>query len=488
MITDIGKNLIGKYLVGQSTQYASHIALGCGVEPITLTTAYGNYATTTELDFEMTRVPIISRSYISDRTLASITNIQVFNGIPDAITFTVSSLTSGIFVQNQTITVSGVSVSVGGLSTGTLNTSYKVTSVIGYTIGAEPLGWGASAPTSNASVATTGTIDGYVNKISFVAELPTDNRYEITELGLWSDLSNPLPSGIDNKNIFNFGRNKESWKYTSGSTNITSDISYTETALDNGNLLNNFDTPATFSTSPKAFLTNSDNAFFNSTLGATRVQRWERPRFLDDALMVGGDLSKFEVTGGTTILNTLDTTVSNNYLTISGINLGDLDINQTTDELVLAYSLISKLASATTITGVESVNIMFEFLTDIDNVTAKYHFRHRASDLVDANRYQTINVPLSGTGTTPKSASFLWKNVVAANIYASIQDSSGNQVTTYFLALDGLNLINKNNVNSSNYGLVSYVPVKNSSGVSIVKEPNTSSLIEFRLVLGTVGV
>lgn len=487
MITDIGKNLIGKYLVGQSTQYASHIAIGCGVKPITLTTAYENYATTTELDFEMTRVPIISRSYISDRTKATITTIKVTSGINENITFTTSTDVAGIFVENQIIEVTNVAVSVGGVGTGLLNSSYKVTSSTGNVLVAEPLDWGASAPSSSATVSTSGTIDGYVNKISFVAELPTDNRYEITELGLWSDLSNPLPSGVDSKNVFNFGRNKESWKYTNASTSTTSDISYSETALDNTSIINDFTTPSAFPTTTKAFLTNSDNAFFKTT----RVARQERPRFLDDALMVAGNLSKFEfdsVTTFTTVLNSLDTTVSNNYLTISDINLGDLDTNQTTDELVLAYSLISSLASATTITGVESVNIMFEFLTDIDNVTAKYHFRHRSADLVDANRYQTINVPLSGTGTNPKSANFLWKNVVGVNVYASIQDSSGNQVTTYFLALDGLSLLNKNNVNSSNYGLVSYVPVKNSSGLSIVKEPNTSSLIEFRLVLGTVGV
>lgn len=483
MITDIGKNLIGKYLVGQSTQYASHIAIGCGVKPITLTTAYGNYAATTELDFEMTRLPIISRSYISDRTKATITSIQVYLSIGETIRFTTSSDVAGIFVENQIIEVTGVTVSVGGMSAGYLNSSYKVTNSTGNVLIAEPLDWGASIPSSNATVSTSGIIDGYVNKISFVAELPTDNRYEITELGLWSDLSNPLPSGVDSKNIFNFGRNKEAWKYTNASTSITSDISYSEIALDSTSIANDFTTPSTFPTTTKTFLTNSDNTFF----GTTRVARQERPRFLDDALMISGDLSKFEFTGGTTVLNSLDTTVLNNYLTISGINLGDLDTNQTTDELVLAYSLVSSLASATTITGVESVNIMFEFLTDIDNVTAKYHFRHRSADLVDANRYQTINIPLSGTGVV-KNINFLWKNVIGANIYASIQNSSGNQVTTYFLALDGLNLVNKNNVNSSNYGLVSYVPVKNSSGVSIVKEPNTSSLIEFRLVLGTVGV
>jgi hypothetical protein len=33
MITNIGKNLLAKYLVGQTPSYASHIAVGCGTNP-----------------------------------------------------------------------------------------------------------------------------------------------------------------------------------------------------------------------------------------------------------------------------------------------------------------------------------------------------------------------------------------------------------------------------------------------------------------------
>jgi hypothetical protein len=485
MITNIGKNLIGKYLVGQSTQYASHIAIGCGTKPITSATSYDDYSSKTELDFEMERALIISRSYISDKVTASITNVQVFNGIPDTVNFTVSSSLNGIFIPGQTIVVKDVPVNVGGTS---VNGAYIIESVSGTAISAAPQF--VIAPTSNASVATTGTFSGYLNKISLMAELPLDNRYEITELGLWSDLSNPIPSGVDSKNIFNFGRTTEAWKYVSGSLLTTADLVYTDTALDNGNILNNFDTPSSFNTTPKAFLTNSGNTFFNST----RVARQERPRFLDDALMVAGDLSKFEFTGGTTVLNSLDTTATNNYLTISDVNFGDLDTNSTTDELVLSYSLISKLASATTLGTIESVNVMIEFFTDIDGATVKYHFRQRTTvdgttpALSATNRYQTIRVPLAGVGTSPRNINFQWKFVTSANIYASLQDSSGNQVTTHFLALDGINLVNKNNLNNSNYGMVAYVPVKNSSGVSMLKETNNPNLVEFRLAIGTLGV
>ena len=34
MITNSGKNILAKYLVGQTTSYASHIAIGCGTKPV----------------------------------------------------------------------------------------------------------------------------------------------------------------------------------------------------------------------------------------------------------------------------------------------------------------------------------------------------------------------------------------------------------------------------------------------------------------------
>ena len=34
MITNTGKNIIGKYLLGQAPAYASYIAIGCGPTPL----------------------------------------------------------------------------------------------------------------------------------------------------------------------------------------------------------------------------------------------------------------------------------------------------------------------------------------------------------------------------------------------------------------------------------------------------------------------
>jgi hypothetical protein len=77
MITNTGKNLLAKYLVGQTPSYASHIAVGCGANPVTpdhtFTTEELNSMKNKEsLNFEMFRVPIISRGFVNEEGLSKV--------------------------------------------------------------------------------------------------------------------------------------------------------------------------------------------------------------------------------------------------------------------------------------------------------------------------------------------------------------------------------------------------------------------------------
>ena len=128
MITNTGKNILAKYLVGQTASYASHIAVGCGPKPQLADAASVDYSDKQSLDFEMFRVPIISRGFVDE---------------------------------------SGVS------------------------------------------------------KIVLTAELPTQERYEITEVGLFSGASNPVAGSTDSKVIYSFS-DSEPWKYSSQGTEIPS--------------------------------------------------------------------------------------------------------------------------------------------------------------------------------------------------------------------------------------------------------------------------
>ena len=62
MITNKGKDLIGKYMLGQVPSYASYLSFGCGAEPVEDTPT----GSETGMKFEMFRVPISARSLLGE--------------------------------------------------------------------------------------------------------------------------------------------------------------------------------------------------------------------------------------------------------------------------------------------------------------------------------------------------------------------------------------------------------------------------------------
>ena len=74
MITNKGKDIIGKYLLGQAPAYASYIAVGCGAKPLEpyVSGAIPDYSAKKTLDFEMFRIPISSRGFIDDDGVSKI--------------------------------------------------------------------------------------------------------------------------------------------------------------------------------------------------------------------------------------------------------------------------------------------------------------------------------------------------------------------------------------------------------------------------------
>jgi hypothetical protein len=51
MITNTGKNILAKYLLGQASAYASYIAIGCGSKPLNSDAILGDYSNKERLDF-----------------------------------------------------------------------------------------------------------------------------------------------------------------------------------------------------------------------------------------------------------------------------------------------------------------------------------------------------------------------------------------------------------------------------------------------------
>ena len=184
MITNTGKTIIGKYLLGQAPAYASYLAVGCGPKPLATGDAIDDFSTKENLEFEMFRVPISSRGYVND----------------------------------------------GGL-----------------------------------------------NKIVLTAQLPTEERYEITEVGLYSAGSNPSAGAYDSKTVLAF-TSSENWQYhTSSSASTIESISAPLDDPGNNNIID---------IASPVFQTNADNAIFYKE---PRPSRYERCRFLNNTILIQGN-------------------------------------------------------------------------------------------------------------------------------------------------------------------------------------------------------
>jgi hypothetical protein len=379
MITDVGKNILAKYLIGQAPAYASHIALGCGATP-----KITDYAFTSndiqdildkkQLDFEMFRVPITSRGYVNE------------NGI---------------------------------------------------------------------------------SKIVLTAELPTIERYEITEIGVYSSGSNPTAGAYDSKPIYSFTRT-ENWEYHTATAAVTIPTITQPLGTE-------ADPDDIIQTSP-VFQTNADN---RTLLNESRITRYESCRYLNNIILMAGGESTLSLSGSRMV-----PAVGSNHIHLTGASI-DFGRNSASDELRFAFSVVNKNAYDSV--EPSRVKVLVEFASsDSDSAT---NYAQLQVDIQNGtgsgqqdfenNRYVVVTKPLKDL---VKSSTFTWNSVTVVKIWASVLDSVGNPTDDYYVALDALRLENTTSVNPL-YGLTGYSVVKSQDALPIVKIPNTANLVEFRFAL-----
>ncbi len=385
MITNIGKNLLAKYLVGQTTSYASHIAIGCGPKPL----ASDHNFTDAELeliknkkslDFEMLRMPIISRGFIDE--------------------------------------------------------------------------------------------DG-LSKVVLTAELPTAERYEITEVGIFSAASNPVAGAFDSKVVYSFA-DTDDWKYSqAGGSPAVIPTKYEP--------LDGEDSNGTINTSDKVFSTNADNRIFTSN---DRVGRNERCRFLNNIIVMRGDASAITVNAQ----GEMQASPTSDYIRLDSPSV-NFSKNSPVDELRLAFSIANKVEDAVTVP--DNVKILIEFShvgtlggqeyakfqVDIDDQAFTAGVSTDERNLAN-NRYVVSGKQFQNI---KKTVGFSWEQVSLSKIYAQIT-KSGIASDSFYLCLDGLRLENFTATNSL-YGLTGYSVIKNVQFRPIVKSANTTNYIEFRFAL-----
>jgi hypothetical protein len=377
LITNKGRNILAKYLIGQAPAYASYLAMGVGANPLGPTDSLGNYASQGSLEFEALRIPITSRGYVYDE-----------NGVANIV---------------------------------------------------------------------------------FAGELPSNQRYLFTEIGVYSAKSNPAAGGQDSKMIYTFSTS-ENWEYHTELTAVGIETIVAPLNLEVAGY--------TIEVADPVFRTSSDNYIFNSNI---RKQRFENPRFLDRALVISGATSFLESDGTNLTLKArgVGDPYYGSHIHLTGVS-PDFSKNSAEDELRLAFSILSKddTPSGPSVGG---VRILLEFAST-DSINPDNYAR-ASIDLgpedvnFAENRYIITTTALSDL---EKSIGFTWNTVNSVKFYVMVFDTITEEPSSdFYVALDGLRL---ENVTAQNplYGLSGYTQILTDTGLPITKEPNSSNIVEFR--------
>lgn len=385
---------------------------------------------------------------------------------------------------------------------------------------------------------------GYINeddldKIVLTAELPTEERYEFSEIGIFSAGSNSLAGAFDSKVLYSFTQD-EQWEHHTSTASTAIPSVFAPLDSTNNDIIDvAFD----------VFQTTADNRTFSNQ---DRLDRYERARFLNNVIVMVGDdadLSKTvlitnAVGSGTAITYTtaLDHTLSiGDVITISGINPSgynlsgvtvasvpssttftitnvttgsyvsggqinttphfiinptsnhihltgtslNLDRNSPSDLIKLSFSIISKDGSSAL--SPDNVKILVEFASG--DISGAGEFARMEIDITDGtgvgeydlstNRYIVAEKQLQELYRTP---GFTWNTVRVAKIYCSTI-VSGTPTDDYYVCLDAIRLDNVSTINPL-YGMTGYSIVQNTDAETVVKTSNTTNYVEFRFVLG----
>lgn len=321
-------------------------------------------------------------------------------------------------------------------------------------------------PVSGASV----LFEGGQTKVVLTGQLPSAQRYEFSEIGVFSAESNSLLNTEPPRMIYTFS-DVEGWEYHTGST-IT-DAAYTSNIS-----TNNFDMDET---PTDAFFVSADNPVF---FAANRQN--QRMRIYQDALLIHGDMS--------TVDDTLDTwALSGDHVHITG-NLVDLTRARSDDEVKIAFSVMNKNYSYITTDGVANeVRIAIRFMSSEES-SAHATAQIRLTDGATEDFQYPAETDLVNNGYYVKSfrkkdlvytESFSWENVTVCQVWVEVDPGTAQTSADYFVAVDAIRF-DSNNDNNPAYGLAAYSQIRNAAGSTEVKVAQSESQVEYKVYLEVV--
>jgi hypothetical protein len=468
MITDKGKNIIAKYLIGDAPAYASYLALGCGSKPrpninektgvstgtitgtilstgapdvggnfitpitglsstvglvvgmiVTKTSGVGAFGTSTTI----TSIDGPNRITVTSSTSAHTAGSVTFNTSGIASLLSVSS-TDGLWLGAKVVLTSGV----GELAVQQETIVTAISSLTNFTITPGPIVNLLNATLSieidprkevldfemfRIPISSRGYVnDNGVNKIVLTAQLPTEERYEITEVGVYSSGSNILAGQYDSKTITAFSSD-ENWQLSLGSFLFAPSISSAEFPEFQLKATDNFNN---ITTAASAFKTSTTNGLFTNSV---RSERYERPRFLSNVFLLKSNSSEIF----TTLLeedSPLQIIQENReYLQLNGATV-DLSKNSISDIMKLAFSIVSITGGSSSVP--DFARVVVEFANADSSQVAQMQINASNARLnFSENRYIVGEKRLDELSYSV-GGQFSWKDVSIIRVYASAID------------------------------------------------------------------
>ena len=450
MITNSGKEIIAKYMLGQAPSYATHIGLGCGARP-TAATIVAKTVTHAGISSNVATIKTATDHdyYVGDYVVVSGVGAN-FNGTFLVVSRpTADSLTYAVDAPD----------SAYGTATGTISHSYSKKQNMDFEM--------IRIPISSRGFVN----EGGISKIAMAAEMPVEYRYEITEVALWSAGTNGAVTTSDSRILFTFA-NDEGWVvHNTESVGSTGPLPEKVNALDGG------DNTGNINVTDPIFGTYADN---ESLSISSRKARQEGSRFLNYTIFMRGDTSKI----GSDFIVTNAASGVNSHIHLDGRNF-DLAKNSPNDQIKLALSVVPKEVGNNAIPY--RTRVVVEFLTsevNADTGYAKLTHEIKDTDLSSDNRYFIITKPLKDLEIRGQ---FSWTDVRITRVYVSVFAASGDTEPSdqYYVVLDAARFENVSTPNPL-YVMSGYSVVDTSLGYPIVKIENTSNYIEFRLALGVL--
>jgi len=312
-----------------------------------------------------------------------------------------------------------------------------------------------------------------VEKIVFKAEMPIEQRYQITELGLYPAATNAVAGNFDSRIISTFS-NSEPWAYSNNLNNSGTVLYIGEIPIQSSPT---GDINIADGDWDSFIFINSNSAIFEYS---NRVNRGEPPRYLNRSLSVSGSTSV--VSGISASSSVIDTSSSASYyIENNSINL-NLGKNLPTDQIKLAFSVVSLSREAIPASNPpKNVKIRLEFLNNSVASTPKAFVNISLRDTdISTMRYQIVTKQLLDFTTTPN---FSWSAVNGVRIYTSIHNDSSVVSGEHFVFYDGLRFENISSYNPL-YSLVAAEYIKTLDENPILKRENSTSYVEYRFGLG----